>query len=97
MSTSKTERVVKGWGTPEVFTFPFTPTIDGYVVGFVAPSTSSASYLYINEDTTPWFRGCSTGGTSFGISFPARAGKEYKIANSSNIGSNSTYRFVPFK
>lgn len=97
MASGTIPKTVHGWGTPAGITFPYTPTKDGFIFGFVVPSTSSTSYVYITEGSDAWARGCSTGGTSYGISFPARAGKQYKISSYSNVGSNTTYRFIPFE
>lgn len=97
MATGTCKKIISGWGTPVGITFPYTPTKDGFIFGFVVPSTSSTSYVYITEGSDAWSRGTSTGGTAYGITFPARAGKEYKISSSSNVGSNTTYRFIPFE
>lgn len=96
MASGSVKTVGGAWGAVQSISFPFSPTKDGVVVGFVAPSSSSASYLYITDDGAAYVRGSSTAGSSFGFSFPAKAGHTYAISASSNIGSNSAYKFVPF-
>ena len=96
MASGNIAKAVGGWGTPSEITFPYTPTKDGMIIGYVAAQTSAASYLFINEDGTAYARGSSYGGSGYGLCFPARAGCAYAISLSANIG-NQTFRFVPFR
>ena len=83
------------WGSPESITFPYTPTVDGMIFGYVAPQSGATSYLFITEDGTAWARASSYAGSGYGMSFPARSGKQYAVALSANI-SAQTFRFIPF-
>ena len=84
-----------GWGTPTNVTLPFTPTADGFVVGLFAPSTSANSWMFVSDNSSPYMRAMSSGGTGYGMSFPAVNGHSYTIQSSGNIGS-STWTFIPF-
>ena len=84
------------WGTPSLETFPFTPTSDGFLVGYAVASASPA-YINFAVGTDLYFRGSSANGLPIGVSFPVKAGNTYSIYSSNNINSaNSTYRFIPF-
>lgn len=95
MASGAFPKYVSGWGTPETFTMPFTPTRDGFCVCTLIPSTNSASYFYVKTDGNDYIRGSSAGGSSYNVSFPVKAGVEYYVSNSSNIATR-VYTFIPF-
>ena len=96
MATGTAKKTVGGWGTNENISMPFTPTVDGIVVGAITPSTASNSYVFINDNGSPYMRAMSSGGTGYGMTFPVIHGHAYTIQTSGNV-SSSTYTFIPFK
>ena len=83
------------WDTSSSFTFPFTPTKDGFAVVAISPQTSANSYMFVYQSGVNYMRAMSSGGTGYGMSFPVKNGLIY-TQQSGNIGSY-TATFIPFK
>ena len=82
---------------------PFTCPADGIMVAIIIAATSntlSAVYIADKDNTGDGSQYCcciqAVSGGAGSSAFPVQKGKTYKIANSSNVGSTSTYRYYPF-
>lgn len=97
MAKSKTERVLRGWGTPDgTITMPFSPATDGIVLGAFAPQTSANSYVFIYDNGANYMRAMSSGGTGYGMTFPAVKGHTYAEHLIGNVQTKK-YTFIPFR
>ena len=97
MASGVIRKTISGWGSAEDITFPFSPTKDGFIVGYAVASASPA-YINFAIGSDFYFRGSSANGLPISVSFPVKVGVTYSIYSSNNINaSNSTYRFIPLE
>lgn len=96
--TGTIKKAVLGWGEPQTISdFPFTASADGIVILIdTPPSSSSSSYLYINENGSAHARLYISAGLQGTMTFPVRKGSVYSINISSNVSYNNGIRFYPF-